>query len=134
MRNMADKATAISGISQRIMEPVIGEKLASQDWQDRKGGITFEVAHVMQEAPQKVADAPQKVAEVAKAAAPEVLSPKTPDESLSFVKPEVGQRAPDTTTLRKGAVEDASRQTASQVTQLLHSLPYVLQNVLGVSV
>lgn len=66
------------------------------------------------EAVAEVAEAPKAVAEVARAPETEVLAPKTPDESLTKPPPAV-ERSPDTTTLRKGAVENASRQKASQV-------------------
>lgn len=68
-----------------------------------------------QEAIKEVAQAPEAV----KQAAPqtpeaEAIIPKTPDESLTKPAPAV-ERSPDTSTLRKGQVEDASRQKARQV-------------------
>ena len=64
-------------------------------------------------------EAPQAVAQVAEG------SPNSPDEQAiaprnfppqeTLQKPKIADRSPDTTTLRKGAVEAASREKANQV-------------------
>ena len=64
-------------------------------------------------------EAPQAVAQIAEGAPnspdAQAIAPRNfpPQETLQ--KPQVADRSPDTTTLRKGAVEAASREKAKQV-------------------
>ena len=66
-------------------------------------------------------EAPQAVAKVAEAAPnspdAQAIAPRNfpPQETLQ--KPQVADRSPDTTTLRKGAAEAASREKAGQVSE-----------------